>query len=283
MKPRRPKAPPLPEWASAYFRVCRERFDLEMPHRRDAFNRLACDRDADMQSVWKHIDETELDKPKEEIIGALIYSTDTVIFDEEIPRYGLIQAVTAGRLTPKQIKARKLAKLLRDLFCVTPQHCDAFRKRDRLLTDIENLCNAFYFRLDAHDLDACRRKHDIEFIADSKRGFIQHRHASDKIRGKAIKVAQHIIEATDTPAWCAERLAGLVKDLLSWSSFKQEHGDETEYRSQKASWCDWVRVARERIDAPPEMLTHDDWATLVRVLFDVEVDRQSVGRIINER
>lgn len=273
-----------PEWACAYFREFRDTFEREMPHRRDAFERLSRARHVEMQRVWRRIDEAGLDEPWE-IIGTLIYSTDTVIPNERIPRYGPVRNATQKRLTPKQTRARKLANLLRELAVVTPQRCEATRKMERLWTDIEGLCIAFDFSLPIFDLDACRRKRGIEFTADSKRGFIQCRRASDDIRENAIKVALQI-DVSDRPAWLGDRLSGLIDDLRSWPSFDQEHRAETEYLSQKASWCDWVRVVRDRFimeGVPLEMLSHEDWSTLVNVLFDVEVDRQSVERVINKR
>lgn len=278
----------LPNWALEYFGEARDQFDddKEMPHRREAFYRLLCTDDHDMRQMWERADASchnEFDRRT--FIGTLIYSTDDTTPDEKRPCYTSPSKVKEQRLrSPTQTLARKLARQLRDLQNVTPQRCAANKSRaKRLGSDIELLVIRYHFDLEPLDLNLTLRKVGIEYTETSKRGWIQYRRASDRIRAQAIDSARKLAQISDEKysAWLVE----LADELDQLPSIKDEHGHQPEMRSNKISWGDWLRVAHAGlwgVGDSEDFLRHSDWAAIVHAIFDVIVTEERIGQAFRQ-
>ncbi len=289
-----PPAPCLPPWARSYYARWVDRYAaLELPHRVGAFQRLLCTDDAGMARVWGHLNAAGTEN-RDLVIGTLILAMDEAIKPTPVPRYGRLPAPPRVRLAPRQTRARKLARLLRELSHVTPSRCHAARNnRAEFGLELEALCTAYRIELDPLDLDRVRSRYCIEHKSDSKRGFVEHRRASDTARRKALAAARELLahDGAQMPDYCARLLTRVVAELESWPDFEAEHTTEPEHRSQKSGWADWLRRARHEWrnwsawnDAPSPDATLDaaDWATLARTLFDVEITAERIRQILDE-
>jgi hypothetical protein len=283
-------SPDLPDWALAWFNEMRPRFDDpdEMPHRRDAFYRLFCAEDRGMRRMWEHVDRHVLDYlDRDALLGVLIYSVDSANDDERRPAYTRTPAKPEPRLRdPAQRLARKLARLLRELFIVTPPRCVAKAAYVVQHTGgtVDRLVIAYDFGLALDDVGEIYRRHGIEYTSDSKRGWLQRRRASDAVRSRVIKAAHKLAKigrAQDTD-W----LGQIVEELQRLPDYKTEHAGQPELRSQKCGWPDWLRVAHRGlrgVGTDDECLRVVDWTALVRALFDdVDVSEVRIGQVLKE-
>lgn len=278
----------LPAWARGYFTEARDRYEeVEMSHRREAFFRLLCTDDEGMRQVWTHLDDAGFQY--QEVLETLIYASDDVIEDTPVESVPMIPGTIdnrARRLSQVQNKARKLAIKLRELHNFMPWRLKK-RTGHTLLCDIEMLCIYFDITLEPFDIDASRKKHNIDYTSSSKRGYIRHRRAADKVKAEAIKVARALVDS-EIPSRPAAEISGLIADLEKWENFDMERGTSSLLRSQKAGWADWLRVAHEGLqwydgdNSPANALTLSDWASLAQTLFGVEVSEERIRQIIRE-
>ncbi len=279
-------SPDLPDWALAWFNEMQPRFDdpEEMPHRRDAFNRLFSAQDRGMRRMWEHVDRHVINNwDRDTFIGILIYSIDDAIEPERRPVYSRPPAEPKARLRdPTQRLARKLALLLRELFIVTPPRCEAASRH--YCGTVEHLMITYDFDLALDDLGEIYRRHGIEYTSDSKRGWLQRRRASDTVRGRVIEAARKLAEIgrPQDVGW----LDHLAENLQRLPDLKTEHGNLPELRSQKCGWPDWLRVAHRGlrgVGTSGECLRVVDWTALVRALFDdVDVSEVRIGQVLKE-
>lgn len=283
-------SPDLPEWALAWFNEMRPRFDdpEEMPRRRDAFYRLLCANDRGMRRMWEHVDRHVVDDlDRDAFLGVLIYSVDDAIEPERRPLYSSPPAMPEKRLRdPAQRLARKLARLLRELFIVTPPRCEALTAEAVKYTGgtVERLVIFYHFELEPDDVNEIYRRHGIEYTSDSKRGWLQRRRASDTVRSRVIEAARKLasIGRPRDAGWLSE----IADDLQRLPDFETEHAGQPELRSHKCGWPDWLRVAHQGlryVSTTDECLRVVDWTALVRALFDdVDVSEVRVGQVLNE-
>jgi hypothetical protein len=284
-------SPYLPSWALEWFNAQRPRFDdpEEMPHRRAAFYRLLCaeKNNRSMRKMWERVDHHVIgDWDRDSFLGVLIYSTDDALEDERRPLYSPPRTAPETRLrNPAQRQARKLARLLRELFIVTPPRCLAYSTPELKFMGgtVERLVIAYGFDLALDDLNEIYRRHGIEYTGDSKRGWLQRRRASDAVRIRVIEAARKLAEIGRA------RDGGFLQDLADalqrLPDFKTEHTGQPELRSQKCGWADWIRVAHHDLSgvASDNCLRVVDWTALVRALFDdVDVSEVRVGQVLKE-
>jgi hypothetical protein len=304
-------SPYLPDWALRYFERHRDRFDdpEEMAHRRDAFYRLLCaDADNfDMRRVWEraahYIAEpsvchfipgpraaddyvTDTDMEAEGFMCALIFASDEMLEDTDAnpPRQ---QRIKETRLRdPVRTLARKLARLLREWRLVTPPRCLA---KDAPVMQhagsvIEGLVIAYDFELTPADMSEIYRRNGIEYTADSKRGWVQRRRASDAVRAKVISAAHKLVEI-GRPQDSGD-LARLAYNLRLLPDLKSEHVDQLDepaMRSNKTGWPDWLRVAHSNLNGVGErdgFLRLRDWAALVQALYGETVSEERIGQVL---
>ena len=301
-------SPYLPEWALRYFERHRARFDdpEEMPHRRDAFYRLLCAdvRDPGMRRMWERVEHyipdptvchfipgpdacsdhvTDTDMEAESFICGLIFATDETIQDTAAKPTRQLPPEPPRLRDPVRVLARKLARLLREWQLVTPPRCvakDSPAMRS-IGGTIERLVNAYDLDLPPADLSEIYRRNGIEYTADSKRGWVQRRRASDAVRSKAITAALDLVKTGRSHD--AGGLALLAYDLRLLPDLKAEHADQPELLSQKTGWPDWLRVAHFNLHGTGDndgILRHRDWAALVLVLFDIVVSEERIGQVL---
>lgn len=295
-------------WALRYFERHRDRFEdpEEMPHRRDAFYRLLCAdaNDLDMRRMWEraarfiaeptvchfipgpdafndHV--TDADMEAEGFVCGLVYATDETIQDAAAKPARQSRSQEARLRDPVRVLARKLARLLREWRLVTPPRCIA---KDAPVMQhagsvIEGLVAAYDFDLASPDMSEIYRRNGIEYTADSKRGWVQRRRASDAVRAKVMSATLELLEICRPQD--AGDLARLVYDLRLLPAMKAEHADQPEMRSQKAGWPDWLRRAHFNLYGVGErdgFLRHRDWAALVQALYGETVSEERVGQVL---
>ena len=311
----KPPAPFLPDWARVFFdgrrttdpnRPQHVLIDDEMPHRREAFYRLFCTADAGMRDFWVYAanrlqeacQEKRLDVNKEQFVflERLILATDNAIEPERYWFDPMPPREQQQRLRdPLQSLARKVACQVRELSTIQPHR----RISGATLMNpwsgplIEALVIYYDFGMPGADYYGRRgifRKNDIEYTSSSKRGWIQHAQAADRLRPKVIANLRRLAEESsraapvrprqeflDSLRDCADRLAALpnLADLAV---------GEPELESQKSSWADWLRSIIAWYSEAGEVgnfLRHRDWATLTYVLFDVQVTEDRIGDVIS--
>lgn len=272
----------LPDWALPFLdewrsgsRLIPVTIDDEMDHRRAAFYRLYTANDVDVCAMWRHAGVCIAPEWRNAFLQTLIIATDAVIPDKPLPVYGSPKKNPPRLRTREQRHARKLAELLQLLRVVTPPRCKA--NQSRILnvgSDIEALI--IWFDIGQvpynYDLRWSKTELGIEFTTDSKRGWMQHRRASDLVRAKTIKTARTLATlpgATKRASW----LVLLADELATLPSMDIECGGDIELRSQKAGYQDWLRYTYcETLNyaavAGNPLLRMSDWATLARVVAD---------------
>lgn len=238
-----------------------------------------------MRQMWERADAFLNEFSRKEFIGTLIYSTDDAIPDEPIPLYPRSTKVKEQRLRSRtQTLARKLARQLRDLQNVTPGRCAAYKSRVMWLgSDIERLVICYQFDLESFNLNLTRRKFGIEYTSTSKRGWIQHRRASDVARAKATGTARKLAQISDKKN--SQWLVALADGLDQLPLIEDEHGCQPEMRSNKTSWGDWLRVAHtglQSVGGSDDFLRHSDWGTIVHALFDELVTEERIGQALRQ-
>ncbi|OZB42706.1 MAG: hypothetical protein B7X46_13680 [Thiomonas sp. 15-66-11] len=267
-----------------------------MPHRRAAFYRLFCTDFTGMQRMWDWVDQSIPAGDRKAFLSTLIDATDSVLdlFEDDPaaskrPSYPQPKQSPAQPLRePHRAAAHKLARQLQRLRLVTPQRCAAFHA-DVIRTGvhIERLAIDFDLDLPPLDLNAEYRKAGIEWAAETKRGWMQRRRASDTSRIQAMKTLRRLVQLAPEHQTWLERIAS---ELESLPDADVEHAGEPEWQSQKASWLDWVRVvdfdlygidARRHYNLEPDYLRLVDWATLAEALLpDVSADPVLIGRVL---
>lgn len=297
----------LPDWARRYYFRFQDGFldRDEMPHRKEAFLRLFRTDNQGMQDFWEQAKKlippptvcflvgqlraaekfvvTDEDMEAEVLLGSLIYSTDDAIPKERVPRYSPPPHAGERLREPARVQARKLAKLLREFFIVTPPRCTAWAaSRRNVGSTVERLVVAYGFDLDLDDLNDIYRRRNIEYTSDSKRGWVQRRRASDGVREKVIESARKLAEIgrPEDVSW----LAALADTMQALPAFGAEHTRQPEILSQKACpWADWLRVAHYQLRNVGDTrvrLRQKDWAALILMLFDEEITEEQIGRIV---
>lgn len=277
----------LPPWARDVLDQWRDGRDFfstpideEMAHRREAFYRLYTADDPAICEVWRYVDTSIARDERGAFLGDLILATDWICPDEPLPVYGAPIPFfdPPSRLrTREQRKARKLAELLQLLRIVTPPDCAA-RTSSAINTGTHVESLIIYFNIGQvpayYDQRWQLTELRVEYTYDSKRGWMQHRRASDRVRHKAIKSARKLAELPGA-AKHAPWLCGLADALEALPTMEVEHSSDFWLLSQKASYLDWVRrVLRglNDIAAHPHTpaLRHSDLATLANVLTSPE-------------
>ncbi len=305
-------SPYLPDWALRYFEQHRDRFDdpEEMPHRRDAFYRLFCAdaNDLDMRRMWEraarfitaptmccfipgpHASEnhvTDTDMEARDFLSRLIYATDHAVPGDPIADKQIPASKPEARLREADRRlARKLARLLREWQIVTPFDSVAGMSLDKgnmqhIGDVIDRLVTAYDFELEPPDLSEIHKRHGIEHTANSKRGWRARRRASDVVRHKIIRDALRLSEI-GRPQDSGD-LAHLAYKLRDFPDMNNDRTDGADLRVQKTGWPDWLRVASSHplfCGDRDGTLRHDDWLTLVRVLYE-EVDYRRIGQVLN--
>lgn len=278
----------LPKWALAYYQDSKKQFDdpEEMPHRKKAFYCLLTDSSKDMCQMWKRADGfCSSDWDQASFIGTLIYSTDDTILPEKYSYLPKPDSVKKQRLRdPKQTLARKLARQLRDLRAVTPSRCAADKSRVKSLLDVDQILYRYDIALEPFNPMLTLRKFGIEHTSTSKRGWIQHRRASDTIRAQVIDTARKLAQMSDekNSIW----LVKLADELDLLPSMKNEHKHQPEMKSNKTSWGDWLRGAHHglrNIGTSDDFLRHSDWAAIVQAIFDKTVTDEQIGQILRQK
>lgn len=282
-------SPGLPHWAREFFDGWRAQsgyfvsIDEEMEHRREAFYRLYTADDADVRAMWKYV-ETSIDPEfRAGFLSRLVLATDEIIPDTPLPVYGAPDYAPPRLRTREQRRARKLAEQLRLLNTVTPPRCKAYNSRvNHAASDIELLIIWFDISQVPHNPDRRWQLTElrIEYTRDSKRGWKQHRRASDILRQKVIKTARELAGlpgAKKRAAW----LHTLAEDLAALPEMKDEHAADIALLGQKADYTDWVRVIHAEMDdyaASPltPALRHRDLATLANVITATPADDQMI-------
>lgn len=272
----------LPDWARAFLDEWRQggrrrpvSIDDELEHRRAAFYRLYTADDADVRSMWKHTEASLNPEWRNAFLHDLILATDAVIPDEPLPAYESPTYPPPRLRTREQRHARKLAELLQLLRAVTPPRCAAAQSRvENAGTDVEALIIWFDIGQVPRDYDLRGEMTElaIEFTTDSKRGWVQHRRASDVVRAKAVKAARTLV-ALPGAAQRATWLMKLADELAALPRMQDEHAHDVELRQQKAGYQDWLRVAYCRtldyaMTPGKSPLRIVDWATLACVVAD---------------
>jgi len=270
----------LPVWAREFldeWRVGSRRLtvsiDDQMEHRRSAFYRLYSANDADVRAMWRHAENSVAPEWRNAFILDLILATDSIFPEEALPVYGSPPSAEHRLRTREQRHARKLAKLLQLLRVVTPPRCKADKSRiNEASCDVEYLIIFFDIGPVPRDYYLCWRMTElgVEYTMDSKRGWMQHRRASDLVRGKVVNAARTMAAlpgATQHTEW----LLTLADELEALPSMKAEHVDEIDLQSQKAGYLDWLAVAysmtKSYSSSPEEeTLRIVDWAVLARVV-----------------
>lgn len=280
----------LPDWVVAIYEarhpVYLEYLDPKisrLQHRGEAFFRLFSSADRDMIEVWARVPGFEaLRTPKPaRFVDCLILATDATM---QVP----LDSVTPARDEPQprlrskeQRLARKLGALLSELQLLMPATTIDGQVRDHAHwfgEERETLSREFAVDIPPTNLRIAQEKYGITEVADSKRGYIQHRRAADSICARAKAVASSL--NTCRPA---DWLISLIRELEMWPQFEDEKTVQPLLFSQKATWADWLTQASlmlaESYEKP--FLRLKDWQVLVGLLFDTWPDLQKISEVLN--
>lgn len=197
----------------------------ELPHRREAFYRLYSADDPDVKAMWAQASKGLKADERKYFIPRLILSTDAIVPDERLPVYKTAPVGESPKYrTREQRAAYKLAVQLQRFAVVTPPRCQAYQARF-ISVDIEKLIISFNIKPAERDDDERWRSLQIEYTTSSKRGWIQHRRASDKVRREVITTARRLADLPDAKrhqSW----LRDLAAELESLPNFETEHSFE---------------------------------------------------------
>lgn len=279
----------LPDWVVAIYEarhpVYLEYLDPKisrLQHRGEAFFRLFSSADRDMIEVWARVPGYEaLRTPKPaRFVDCLILATDATMqmpLGSESPA----RDESPPRLRSKEQRlARKLGALLSELQLLMPATTIDGQVRDHTHwfgEERETLSREFAVDIPPTNLRIAQEKYGITEVADSKRGYIQHRRAADSICARAKAVASSL--NTCRPA---DWLISLIRELEMWPQFEDEKTVQPLLFSQKATWADWLTQASlmlaESYEKP--FLRLKDWQVLVGLLFDTWPDLQKISEIL---
>lgn len=302
-------APFVPGWARDFYNDWRQPSRLgqvsiddetppDLPHRRAAFYALLCSDRSDMREFWGRA-ECLIRKECEQrgfpaecelrwFLGRLILATDEVCADERYV-FDRSRPPTLPRLRdPLQNLARKVACQIRELNLITPRRLIsggplASPNASEL---VDALANHFQLTLPPIDHYWVFSRHQIEFTMSSKRGWIQHMQATEKLRQRlSINLRQLASKTTPAPAFMRE-LWHYAEILENAQTLDDLSFAEPALASQKATWADWLRTLQAKYAVDGELgivdaLPKSDWATLVSVLFGADVTDRNIRLILS--
>lgn len=273
----------LPAWALVTMNRWRQppspwvSIDDDLEHRRVAFYRLYCADDPNVSAMWAELDESLACDERAAFIHTVILAADAIIKDEPLPVYSLPSPPGPRLRTKTQRLARKFAEQVQLLRVCTPPRCEAKETVSSWAgVMVESLVVYFNIGETYQDHDQRWRvaRLGIEYTTSSKRGWVQHRRASDVIRRKVIELGFSLIseiEISGAQLHFAEELKRFVSDLRRLPDFKTEHGADLALDSQKSGYLDWFRHAyRETMHsskvADQSPLCYAGWSTLASIV-----------------
>jgi hypothetical protein len=287
----------IPEWARDFFndwitpdpaRPAKILIDDELPHRREAFYRLFCTQSADMQSMWTQADRRireecelrgwQLDPEYRYFLWRIILLTDATVPPEKYPFDRRAQKGDPTRLRdPAQNLARKLACQMRELWHIAPTRTISGVPLVKHWPGpiIDALAAGFCFRMpvvDYHSAYGVFQRNNIEFTQTSKRGWVEHARAAERLRIKISTNANSLVDkyGLRIPASIRLELNEYVRALDNAPLLEDIAAVEVELASQKASWADWLRTIHARYAEDGELgniLRYCDWAAIATALF----------------
>lgn len=281
----------LPDWVVSIFEARQATYQeylnpqiSRLSHRGSAFFKLFSSASPDMLDIWERVPSYEpLVNPKPVFfVDCLSLATDAILPDQIIEADLSDPQKPARRLRSKDERlARKLAVLLRDLQELTPCHgIDGIPTIHSAWfgAEIEALIIEFRIELPAKDLVSLHKRHKITFTPDSKRGYVQHRRASDVLRKEVLNVSRELL-AIKPEAW----LQTLITELEAWPDFEAEQALQPLLISQKAGWADWLTQAALMLNEgyTTPFLRHKDWQVLIGLLFDTWPDIQKISEVLS--
>ncbi len=309
MKAQRQPAPFLPVWARDFYNDWREpsrsgqvsiddETPPDLPHRRTAFYALLGSDRVDMRVFWEHAEsiirrECErrgfpVDRELRWFLSRLILATDEKLEPERYRFDRSPQPMLSRLRDPLQALARKTACQIRELALITPGRlisgtpCDHTNPGDL----VDALVSHYRLTMPAIDYYWLFRRHQIEFNMSSKRGWVQHAQAAEKLRPKLAANLRNLATRTQQPPHFMRKVWRYAEMLDAAPSLEVLSLGEPALASQKTSWMDWLRTLQawyvvdgelEIIDALPKT----DWATLVSVLFDENVTERNIRLVLS--
>lgn len=284
----------LPSWASDVLEGWRNRqhpwvsIDDEMDHRREAFYRLYQAAGPDVSAMWVGLEQRLATEDRAAFIYSAILATDEIVANEPLPIYGVSDHPGPALRTPRQRLARKLAEKVQLLTACTPLRCTAHAVvHSQAGSIVERLIIGFSIGQVPRDYDQRWRlaRLGIEYTTSSKRGWVQHRRASDMVRTKVIELVRALV-AKEGGAADLAWLAAFADELADLPCLDKEHGGDLMLASQKAGYLDWFRpVYRESLHysvTPGESpLSIAGWATLaVLMTNDPDINADDIAHAI---
>lgn len=288
----------LPGWAQSIMDGWRNppspwvSIDDDLDHRREAFYRLYLADDLNVRSMWVELDERLASDERGAFIHTIILATDENIKNEPLPVYSLPSPPAPRLRTRVKRLARKFAEQLQLLRVCTPPRCAAKEIVNRQSSSIVEAL-VIYFDIGEVYQDYDQRWRltslGIEYTTSSKRGWVQHRRASDTIRRKVIEVGHLLINEIKVTGQCfhfADELSWFVSRMEQLPDLRSEHGDELILASQKSGYLDWFRYTyREALSASNVQgispLSHAGWATLAGIITgDPDINPDDIAHAV---
>jgi len=284
----------LPGWAADVMEGWRNpphpwvSIDDDMDHRREAFYRLYQAAGPDVAAMWAGLEQRLATEDRADFIYRAILATDEIVANEPLPIYGVTDHPRPTLRTSRQRLARKLAEQVQLLTACTPLRCIADTVvRNQAGSIVERLIIGFSIGQVPRDYDQRWRlsRLGIEYTTSSKRGWVQHRRASDLVRTKVVELARKLV-AEEGGAADLRWLAAFADELASLPCLEKEHGGDLMLASQKAGYLDWFRpVYRESLHysvTPGESpLSIAGWATLaVLMTNDPDINADDIAHAI---
>ena len=304
-------APFVPVWARDFYNDWRypsrpravsidDETPPDLPHRRAAFYALLCSDRSDMREFWVRAEclirkECEqrgfpVEPELRHFLGRLILARDSAIDPEPYSFSRYIPPKLPRLRQPLQNLARKVACQIAELALITP------RRRisgEPLPTPwpgelVESMVIFYDFLMPETSYYWIFSKNEIEFTATSKRGWIQHAQAAERLRPKAVTNLRCLAaKSPDDLDFMRDRLLAYAKALESVPTLEELERDEPELESQKATWADWLRTLQAWYAVDGELgivdaLPKSDWVTLVSVLFGAEVTDRYIRMILDK-
>lgn len=273
----------LPDWALSRMDWWRNppapwvSIDEDLDHRREAFYRLYRADDFDAGAMWSELDEKLACDERAAFIHTVILATDEIVKNEPLKVYSIPNLPVRRLRTRVQRLARKFAEQVQLLAVCTPPRCAAHPVISRNSgVMVEALIIYFHIGQVCQDHDQRWRltRLGVEYTTNSKRGWVQHRRASDVVRRKVIDVGRQLIteiESSGEHLRFAGELSRFVSSMDQLPDIKAEHDERLMLASQKSGYLDWFRhsyratlSARKVSDQSP--LSYRGWATLATIV-----------------
>ncbi len=302
-------APFLPGWALDFYNDWRQpsRFGQvsiddetppDLPHRRAAFYALLGSDRSDMRAFWAHAESSirseceqrgfSVDRELRWFLSRLILATDEAIEPERY-RFDRSPMPVLSRLRdPVQALARKAACQIRELAIITPGRlisgapCDPTPPGDL----VDALVSHYRLRIPPIDYYWLFRRHQIEFTMSSKRGWVQHAQAAEKLRPKLAANLRNLAMGTHSAPNFMRKVWHYAEMLDAAPSLEVLSLGEPALASQKTSWMDWLRTLQAWYTVDGELgiidaLPKADWATLASVLFDENITERNIRLVLS--